>query len=87
MGPWGHAVVKCWTVLAWMEWAASESVVSLQWHHSGASQVVLVVKNPSANAGDKRLSFDPWVGKIPWRKHDNPLHYSCLDNPMDRGNW
>ena len=33
-----------------------------------ASQVALVVKNPPANAGDKRLQFDPWVRKIPWRK-------------------
>ena len=34
-----------------------------------ASQVVLVVKNPSANAeGIKRCGFDPWVGKIPWRR-------------------
>ena len=31
----------------------------------GASQVVLVVKNPSASAGDTRRGFDPWVGKIP----------------------
>ena len=51
-----------------MEWAASEGVVSLQWHLSGASQVVLVVKNPSANAGDKRFSFHPWVGKNPLEK-------------------
>ena len=27
-----------------------------------------VVKNLPANAGDKRLWFDPWVGKIPWRR-------------------
>ena len=27
-----------------------------------------MVKNPPANAGDMRLGFDPWVGKIPWRK-------------------
>ena len=33
----------------------------------------------------KRLKFNPWVGKIPWRKHGNPLQYSCLENPMDRG--
>ena len=34
-----------------------------------ASQVVLVVKNPPANAGrHKRHKFDPWVGKIPWRR-------------------
>ena len=34
----------------------------------------------------KRCGFDPWVGKIPWR-HDNPLQYSHLENPMDRGAW
>ena len=28
----------------------------------------------------KRYGFDPWVGKIPWG-HDNPLQYSCLENP------
>ena len=34
----------------------------------GASQVVLVVKNPPANAGDVRdEGFNPWVRKIPWR--------------------
>ena len=34
-----------------------------------ASQVALVVKNSPANAGDiKRCRFDPWVGKIPWRR-------------------
>ena len=33
-----------------------------------ASQVVLAVKNPLANAGGTRHGFDPWVGKIPWRR-------------------
>ena len=33
-----------------------------------ASQVALVVNNTPANAGDKRCRFDPWVGKIPWRR-------------------
>ena len=31
----------------------------------------------------KRRGFDPWVGKIPWK--GNPLQYSYLGNPMDRG--
>ena len=31
----------------------------------------------------KPVSY-PWVGKTPWRRHDNPLHYSCLENFMDR---
>ena len=35
----------------------------------------------------RRLRFDPWVGKIPGEGNDNPLPYSCLGNPMDRGAW
>ena len=38
----------------------------------GASQVALVVKNPSPNAGDKRLGFDPWVRKMFWSKAWQP---------------
>ena len=41
-------------------------------HYVRASQVALVVKNPPANAGDKRCGFDPWVGKIPWRRSWQP---------------
>jgi len=36
------------------------------------SQVVLVVKNLAANAGDMRCEFDPWVRKIPWRRAWQP---------------
>ena len=46
-----------------------------------------MVKNPPANAGDMRHRFDPWVGKIPWRRKSNPLQYSCLENPTDRRAW
>ena len=35
----------------------------------------------------RRHRFDPWVRKIPWRRNDNPLQYSCLGNPIDRGAW
>ena len=35
----------------------------------------------------KRLRFDPWVREIPWRRNSNPLQYSCLGNPTDRGTW
>ena len=31
--------------------------------------------------------FDAWVGKIPEEGHSNPLQYSCLENPMERGVW
>ena len=52
------------------------------------SYVVLVVKNPPANAEDakdKRLISGP--GRSPRGGHGNPLQYSCLENPMDRGAW
>ena len=42
-----------------------------------------VVKNLPANVGDMQDRFSLWVGKILWRR--NPLQYSCLGNPMDRG--
>ena len=35
----------------------------------------------------KRHGFNPWVRKIPWRRKWNPLQYSSLENPMDRGTW
>ena len=53
-----------------------------------ASHVVLVVKNPPANAGDLRGTGSiPVLGRSPGRGHGNPLQYSCLENPMDRGAW
>ena len=51
---------------------------------SRASQVAPVVKNLPANA---RCGFDPWVGKILWRRACNPLQYPCLETPMDREAW
>ena len=52
----------------------------------GASQVVLVVKNLPANAGDMRDAGSiPGLGRSPGGGHGNPLQYSCLKNPMDRG--
>ena len=39
---------------------------------NGASQVPLGVKNLPANIGDMRHGFDPWVGKIPWRRARQP---------------
>ena len=53
-----------------------------------ASQVALVVKNPPANAGDnKDAGSIPGFGRCPGEGHGNPLQYSCLEKPMDRGAW
>ena len=53
-----------------------------------ASQVVPVVKNPPASAGDIRdVGSFPESGRSPGGGHGNPLQYSCLENPMDRRAW
>ena len=44
-----------------------------------------VVKNPPANAGDVGLT--PGLGRSPGVGNGNPIQYSGLGNPMDRGAW
>ena len=44
-----------------------------------------VVKNPPANAGE--VGSIPGSGKSSGGRNGNPLQYSCLENPMDRGAW
>ena len=52
------------------------------------SQMMLVVKNRPANAGDVRCAGSiPGSGKSPGVGNSNPLQYSWLENPMDRGAW
>ena len=54
-----------------------------------AAQVAQWAKNSPAMQRHRRSGFSSWVGKIPGGEHDNPLQYSCLENPMDRdrGAW
>ena len=55
---------------------------------SGASQVALVLKNLPANAGDVRdTGIISGLRRSPGGGHSNPLQYSCLENPMDKGDW
>ena len=50
--------------------------------------MALVVKNLPANARDVRDAGSiPESGRSPGGGHGNPLQYSCLENPMDRGAW
>ena len=47
-----------------------------------------MVKNLPANAGDIRdVGSISGLGGSPGEGHGNPLQYSCLENPMDRGAW
>ena len=50
--------------------------------------MMLVVKNPPANAGDIRdVGSKPGSGGSPGGGHGNPLQHSCLENSMDTGAW
>ena len=47
-----------------------------------------MIENPLANAGDIRDAGSvPESGRSPGGGHGDPLQYSCLENPMDRGAW
>ena len=53
-----------------------------------ASQVVQWKKNPPAmQEMQADMSLIPWLGRSSGGGHGNPLQYSCLENPMDRGGW
>ena len=55
--------------------------------YGGAFPGDLVVKNPPAMQKQcrscKKCRFNPWAGKIPWRRACNSFQYSCLENSMD----
>ena len=45
-------------------------------------------KESSCNAGDTGITFSiPGLGRSPGGRNGNPLQYSCLKNPIDRGAW
>ena len=50
--------------------------------------MVLVIKNLPVNIEDLRDSGSvPGLGRSPGQRHGNPLQFSCLENPMNRGTW
>ena len=51
----------------------------------GASLVAQMVKNPPAMR--ETWGSIPGLGRSPGGVHGNPLQYSCLGNPTDRGAW
>ena len=66
-----HGVAKSWTRLKQLSNSSSSN--------SSAG------KESACNAGD--LGSIPGLGRCPGGGHGNPLQYSCLENPMDRGAW
>jgi len=58
----------------------------LAYNISGVQQGVLVIlKESSISAED--MGLIPGSGRYPGERNPNPLQYSCLENPMDRGAW
>ena len=64
-----------------METGSVSSVFSSSLGFPGGSEV----KASASNAGD--LGSIPGLGRSPGEGNDNPLQYSCLENPMDGGAW
>ena len=79
----------CWGDQGSLErrWGLALGVQSLGGYNSkGTSQVVLVVKNLPANAGDIRdMGLIPGLGKSPGVGNVTLFQYSCLENSMNRG--
>ena len=63
-------------------------VIIISCRYIWVSQVVLVIKNTPANAGNiGDAGLIPGLGRSPGWGHGYPFQYSCLENPMDRGAW
>ena len=83
-----HSSILAWKIL----WTEETGELQSTGSQSGAPKRLTltypggsVVKNPLANAGD--ISSIPRSRRSPGEGHSNPLQYSCLTNPMDRGTW
>ena len=80
---WVQAIVWACFHFSWVKLSRSRIAGSYK-----SSQVALVVKNPPANAGDSgNAGSIPGSGRSPGEGHGNPLQFSCLENPTDRGAW
>ena len=67
----------------WTHWCSSGEEMKMDPYPSTGFPSVSAVKNPPANAGD--LGSVPGLGRSSGGGKSNPLQYSCLGNPMDRG--
>ena len=82
-GAWWAGISGVTQSRTWLKRLSSSSMSS-----NKAIQVALVVKNPSANAGDIRdMGSISGSGRSPGGEYSNSLQYPCLKNPMDRGTW
>ena len=67
-----------------LRWEAEKQV----WNLVQVKDNGLLVKNPTASVGEVRdADRIPGSGRSPGGAHGNPLQYSCLENPLNRGAW
>ena len=72
----------------WIKKTRQQNGNSISLPTNNWAEVALVVKNLPAHAGDVRdVGSTPGLGRAPGGGHGNPLQYSCLQYPMDRGAW
>ena len=82
----GRQILNCWTTREVprpnFSWCGILSILGFPGGTGGRESAYQCRRH-------KRCQFNPWVGKIPWRRAwaGNPLQYSCLENPTDRGAW
>ena len=81
-------IISRYFLLFWALKKNGESVeITLRLVEISTSQVVLVVKNPPAHAGDTRDAGSvAGSGRSPGGGHSSPLQYSCLENPHGQRN-
>ena len=84
---WGFLLVLflSWSIAA-VQYYISYFTLYYMLHYTSNNGLVLMVKNPPANAGHARDTGSiPGSGRSPGGGRGNPLQCSCLENPMDRG--
>ena len=72
-----HAFLKIYIFNMWTIFKVFIEFFGLPWWLSGKESTFQC----------RRCKLDPWIEKISWRRKWQPLQYSCLENPMDRGAW
>ena len=83
--PRGHTHRATHNLTGWSHWAVEQVTQEKGTNKTCKISGGSVVKNPPASAGD--MGSIPGSGRSPGTGHGNPLQYSCLGNPMDRGAW
>ena len=81
-----HRVGHDWSDLA----AAAAAAAVKEWGDSVVDSIPMWLSDKESACQcrrHRRHGFYPWVEKVPWVGNVNPLWYSCLENPMDRGAW